>query len=451
LKKTPKRLKSLLTAAVILTLGVSGCSVGNPQESSSPIATAPGVAGNPGTSYYDFVTETSGFVPYVEGMNLIQARAVVEASGLKATFVDSSPLAQAIDNEVDWIVFKQPKVGAEHPRNTEIRFSALRKGDPIEADALEIEFEWSREDFISPNFVGMNLSDVERIADKSDMYLVTKDVSPEDRNIFASENWEVVSQDRNPGSLHGTNSMWVKVQKIGETFETAKKLDNHNGERQFFGQVTGYERTYGGFGYSNLQYVQVDGAQVALDLISPYTFGCQGAGDAGLAEAEKRAVLPIGTLVRVVKTDPENDELAVIHPIDTDDLINPLRNSANETLVSRGYWIPTQSTNYDDVAYSSIMKYIVEDEYQTALQRRYLEILIKVASETRSKKTGGQAICYGMALKYEKQRRIDEIQMKKDEARWAREAERQYQLWLESHSCAGGARDGDGDGICNEG
>lgn len=450
MKTTAALWKALLPLSLILTL--SACSITETPKAAQPESTSSASPDKVDAEYFDFVTDTSGFMPFVEGMALDQAVKVLNASGLDATFFDASPLKQKIEKLSDWIVTEQPEPGTEYPRNQSIRLGALRKGDPTESDATKFQFELSREDPIAPNFVGMNLAEVKDVAEKTEMYLFVDDASPEDRSVFNSSNWEVVKQDRRPGALMSQNSMHLTVQKIGEKYADAPQKDLHIGEMQFYGTIEGYEaESTSLFGPPEINFVIVDGAQIALDLISPYTYGCLDAGDIELADKDKKTLLPIGTKVRVVRTDQENEELGVIHLVENDNLLDPFRNSANQKLVERGFWIPTQSTNYSEVSYSSKTRYKIVNEYHTPLQRKYLEIIVKKATTARIAKVGGQKTCFAMTLRYEAQERVAAAARKKEEERWARELERQRRLWEEAHSCAGGARDGDGDGICNEG
>jgi hypothetical protein len=446
-----KTLISQLILAAGLVLTMAACSITPSGSAGVGEEQVPDPAETSAAALYDFVTEENGFMPYVNGMNLVQAKSVVEASGLRADFYDASPLKQAIENESDWFVVRQPEVAEKFARGATVSLGAYRKGDPTDSEPSVFAFELRREDPIAPNFVGMKLSEVQDIADKTDMYISTEDASDEDRSVFSSGNWEVLKQNRIAGRPMNANSMNLTIQKIGENFGSTKSLDGHHGEMQFYGTITGHTgESSSWFGPSKINFVQVDGAMVALDMIGPYTYGCLDAGSVAAAEKEKRDVLPIGTKVRVVRTDAENPELAAIHFAENDDLLNPFKNSVNQKLVEGGYWIPIQSTNYGEVSYSSKLKYKIDDIYTTYLQKRYLKLLVQAATVTRSARVGGQKTCVAMALKYEKDQRIAAVIRKRDEARWAREAERQRRIWADAHSCAGGARDGDGDGICNE-
>ncbi|MCA0144853.1 hypothetical protein [Blastococcus sp. LR1] len=215
----------------------------------------------------------------------------------------------------------------------------------------------------------------------------------------------------------------------------------HFDETTFIGTVTEHHPY-------DVYKLQVDKADVTLDLIGPVGGGCYALEDSlrDQAQAAKEAALPVGTRVLVVRAD-ESGPSAFVHllPADSDepDPAAPAA-SVNEQLVSGGSWEPSGFQLADDDSASTDLFAIRYPEQLSEVQARYAPLLVAAGNAAKSARTAGQGACL-----QESERQEAEAEARRQQyERESEEAERRRQR--EGSGGGGYCRDGDGDGICFE-
>jgi hypothetical protein len=400
------------------------------------------------------IPEGYGVVPYVKGMKGDLALKIIQEYGLTASIEDYGSLERVVEEPSDWTIVSQPEPGVQYERGHKISLFAMNLDDTLDflgdIESLK-KMELTEGYKVLPNFRGMSLAKAKEILDAMGLREYSDDASLENRSIYIDSNWVVADQDDPSGSLVELGrTIILRVLKTGEKFKPViEKREIHWQETQWYGKVTGNVKEREMFS-SNLGYVQIDGLNFDLDLIDVLDDSCQVENLDEIAVREKLSLLPVGTEVRVAQTSGDK---VVLHLSKGDDLSRPLDNSVQEQLVKMGYWI-ADDYRIDDPSLGfdskSIFK-IEEDPYIDGLAFKYLQILVETSNQALKNRIGGLNNCYITSVKYEK----EQARIRAEWEAWSREYERTHPWffggWGGGGSCAGGARDGDGDGICNEG
>ena len=223
----------------------------------------------------------------------------------------------------------------------------------------------------------------------------------------------------------------------------------HGGEASFTGVVTGYEANEGEYGIDcdGADCVRVDKATVNLDLITTFGASCLESVDEAEAVRVKEDLLPIGTEVGVIRGDTGDEFSGFIHIRDEVNINEPVRGSANEQLVTSGYWVPDASAfNVREVQEGKAATYGL-DYPLSPIQTQYAPYILEAANGARANAIGGQEQCIAQLIAdQEEKRRLEEEKQK-----YIKEGGEIRQQWLRDNPGSLYCRDGDGDGVCNEG
>jgi hypothetical protein len=352
-------------------------------------------------------------------------------------------------------VIGQPDFGESAPRDSIIRLDVAQGGE--ESSLLELSREeqlaLASHTSVMKNYVGMSLDyaieDFEARGGRARAW----DASSEKRSIYVDSNWTVVEQDEPAGSLY-KKFVGFSVLKTDEPMSKAIPIEIDpymvKWETQWYGTITGNTAGTSIFG-AGMNQIEIDGSDYELDLINTFSSSCADYVDDSQAQTEKERLLPIGAIVRVVMSDSISSDKVVVHRLETDDLTKPFEGSVNEGLVASGYWVPDYSLSDSDVEFKPKSKYKLDrDSYIGAIAMLYGERIVAAANLARSTRTGGVATCIKQAAKYQREARRAAARYKA----WIDKANRERPIYIYrggGGSCADGSRDGDGDGICNEG
>lgn len=432
--------------ACLLVVSFSGCTSQNSDEDTAFSDRESAV------KVLSIVPSGFGIVPFVTGMRGDLALTKIEEYGLKASIEDYGSLDRHVEEPADWTIVSQPEPGLQFDRGHSVTLFAMNLDDRFDflgdIESLK-KMELTGGYQVLPNFRGMSLDNAIKKLESMGLRDYSDDASPEDRSIYLASNWIVVEQGDPSGSLvEPGRTIVLRALKRGEDYQPeVVEREIHWQETQWYGKVTANQKDREMFS-SNLGYIQIDGLDFDLDLIDVLDDSCEIKNLDEIAVKEKLSLLPLGTEVRVVQTS--HDEI-VLHIVQFDNLSKPLDNSVQELLVKTGYWV---SADYrvDDPQLGFDSKGIFmldEDPYIHGLEFKYLQILVAVTNEALKAKVGGLKNCHMTSVKYEK----EQARLQAEWDAWSREYERTHP-WLfggwGGGSCAGGARDGDGDGICNE-
>ena len=448
MKRTISGIFGLFISATLLIV-LSGCVSVDVKDSKSPIP-----VDGPTVKVSEHVPAGSGLVPYVTGMKGDLALEKIKEYGLTASIEDYGSLRRTVEEPSDWTIVSQPEPGTQLKRGHAIRLFAMNLDDTFDflggIDSLKKMklFDGYR---VLPNLRGMTLDKAKEKLDSMGLREYADDASPEDRSIYFDSNWVVVEQDDPSGSLvESGRTIMLNVLKPGEKLgPSGEKRQISWQEGQWYGKVTANQKDREMFS-SNMGYVQVDGVDLELDLIDTLDDSCKVKDLDEIAIAEKLKLLPIGTEVRVVQTQQYK---VVIHIVSTDDLTKPLENSVQNKLIKTGYWVPhsTGSRNPDLGSDPTGDFRLDADGYYQGLTYQYLQILVASANEARDMRTGGMNNCYLVAKAYVKYMEKLEAEMEARQRKFEKTHPWLFGGWGTGGSCADGSRDGDGDGICNEG
>ncbi|MBH0023815.1 hypothetical protein [Salinibacterium sp. SWN248] len=301
-------------------------------------------------------------------------------------------------------------------------------------------------DFYMPQLVGLNFADVRAIADEFDFSVEYQDASEADRIAWVRGNWAVVGQDPIVGTPmkdgEFADLLVLKKSESVDAIAATLRTDFHLNEKRFVGTVTS---TTEGFGR-----IIIDDATIDLDLISPIAGGCaspSAEADFDNARVALEAVIPLGSRVLVVRSASKGD--GFLHVLrDASDLDDAPANSANEELVSTGWWEPsaTQFSGGYDIDHhndAAVTSYIPKSDLSGA-QLEYSPLIAAAANDGVRNSVGGLGTCRDLA----------ENNLADAQVRRAAEEERQrlFNLEIERKIREGyfSCRDGDGDGICYE-
>jgi len=215
----------------------------------------------------------------------------------------------------------------------------------------------------------------------------------------------------------------------------------HFDEMTFIGTVTEHDPY-------DIHQLTVDQADVSLNLIGPVDGGCFTVEPSlrEQARAAKEALLPVGARVLVVRADDSGD-WAFLHLLpagsDTPEPARPAA-SANEQLVSGGYWEPSGYELADDDSDTQAAFGVRSAEVLSPVQAEYAPLIVAAGNATKAARTTGYVTCLAEAEKQEA-----ELDAAREEAR--RQAEDYDRRRRQSGGGGSGyCRDGDGDGICYE-
>lgn len=254
-------------------------------------------------------------------------------------------------------------------------------------------------------------------------------------NLSGCLNFTTIN-DVQPSSQNGGNVSTSDSTPKG----AAPSTSLHEGETSFIGTITGYGDKSAS--YVSPTQITVDGAYLTLDLIDSPRTACIDPveNDEAKALEAKESLLPIGTRVLVIRTDPaetlermffDETELAVIHLLaagSNTPAIAPPQASANEQLVRTGYWVPAYySFNTDDAKYDHKLDYALGDkESPTAKQAEYIPFILAAANEQRVAKAGAFGTCVAQAYAKAKAdfelRKEYEADLRKAEIEWKKKS-----------------------------
>nr|WP_308471165.1 MULTISPECIES: NINE protein [unclassified Rathayibacter] len=302
-----------------------------------------------------------------------------------------------------------------------------------------------------PMFVGMRLSEAEKLANRLRLEINAEDKLNE-RSIWRKSNWTVVSQDISPGTSKSEGTIVsVRALKNDEAASDVQEMlaaDLHAEERIFSGKITGRPEA------GDLSTLRVDGATVTLDLIEPVAQACQPTQN-GVEQArqEMEMALPIGQEVLVVMSEPHRTE-GFIHRLDGGNgaaSVAPPGGSINEELVRTGWWRPSASSMEGGVGKNGVgddtVAYIDYAPRASIADgaRPYARLIAQAGNSVAANYIGTVGECR-RALEIEVAQEIDawrerEAEFDRRAAEAEEERENNYRY----------CRDGDGDGFCNEG
>jgi len=201
--------------------------------------------------------------------------------------------------------------------------------------------------------------------------------------------------------------------------------------------------------------IQVDAADVILDMIAPLGDDCYNASDKlrALAIAAKVKMLPIGQRVLVVRANSgTNEDRAFVHLLDGDATVPtppPPVQSVNEMLVATGFWVPDGFYLENTEPTAKIAYAIGERTWLTAVQTRYAPLILSAGNRARTARVGGQSRCLNEIEADAAAAAAASAEAEREYAKWKRD----YEAWIAyriAHPGTGYCRDGDGDGICYE-
>ena len=402
---------------------------------------------------YPYVTNEVGQVPYVTGMNALDAKREVLKSGLNPVFVDFTVFNREITVLENWIVVGQPPIAVEEPNGSDVRLTLVNKQDAL--GILDMSEATQRAEFsdsvVMPNLLGKNLGEAENISTEMGLRPYLDDATGENRIIINKGNWVVGTQSLLAGQFtHPGESIFIGALKPGDTPEVAADLRSGILESQWYGTVTANFKEQNLWDYYE-NYIQIDGQDLELDLIAPFTTECESEGGLEKAIALKKEALPIGARVRVVMTDGAWGSKVAVHLLEGDSLLRPFDDSVNQRLIETGYWIPrSYLINNGSLSSEVDARFSTSDfDWVEGVVLAYLKRLIAAGNQSLIDRTGGMRICAVQAGRYAR----EAAALQRESDAQMREYERTHPFWLyrRGGSCADGSRDGDGDGICHEG
>lgn len=322
--------------------------------------------------------------------------------------------------------------------------------DSAGADTAELEeLEYwplpSGKDFFMPQLVGLSLDAISAISDELDFEVNEEDASEDDRVAWIKKNWTVVSQDPKMGTpMKAGEHVDISVLKNAEAVDAVEEFletDTHSWEKRFVGEVTSVDEP--------LSMITVDEAWVDLDLIGVMTDSCEVSDNVyEQAIAMKEVLLPVGSRVLVVRSEPNSDS-GFVHLLESpDDLTSPPSDSINEALVRTGWWGPKWNAFDGGFAGGGSAGWATSDFVPkaelTATQTEYAPLIAGAANKGVADLVGGLGLC----------RLFAERNLAEHTAYIAESEERLRLFKIEIdrriregyYSC----RDGDGDGVCYE-
>ncbi|WP_146084966.1 PASTA domain-containing protein [Rathayibacter sp. AY1E4] len=304
-----------------------------------------------------------------------------------------------------------------------------------------------------PQFVGMTVSDAEKLANQLRLKVEVEDDRNE-RSIWRASNWTVVWQEVASGTAEREGAYIelraLKTDEITNEITESVARDSHTGERTFTGTVTGFARDTA----LSISTVIVDGRPVLLDLVDPLAPSCGAPVSGGLDQA--RAVLdeqlPIGQSVLVVSSD-ERSAKGFIHVLPSGSslpVIDPPADSVNERLVRSGWWAPSSSVMDGGVGVSGVgadpvafTPYVAKVPLSSEAAA-YVPPIVAAGDEVVANYVGTVGDCRRSA-EVDVENYI-EVSRKNEEERRAYLAEVDRRIANGEFTC----RDGDGDGVCYE-
>lgn len=327
---------------------------------------------------------------------------------------------------------------------------------PEDASVLEpVREHWQRDGYmLTPQFVGMTLADAKELAEDLKLRVYDEDAGEDERMVWIASNWVVVAQDDPPGTfVKEGDQVFLSILKRDEvTTEIADGQRNellHTNERLFTGVVTGYRNEED----DKLSTIYVDDRAIELDLITPVAPLCADPSSIAPAEAlaALRETLKVGQRVLVVVSDPD-EQGAFVHLL-SDDSNTPAverpADSANERLIRSGWWVPYRAFAggpglYGDMNAPSSYESYQYSESSNSTYGSYGPLLATAAEETAVHYVAGAGDCRRAAEAEAEEWRQRAIETADYVERFRIEQERRRN---EGVHC----RDGDGDGLCNEG
>lgn len=347
-------------------------------------------------------------------------------------------------------VATDPASSAVEPAHSETPAPSPTPAKP--EPAADIREHWPlAQEVRVPQFVGMNLEDARKEADRLGLNLRTTD-ERDNRQIWFAPNWTVVWQEDVPGSDE-RDGKWIELLVLkhdevdNEALTATLAEDFHHDEKMFTGRITGFALNEDGF-----PAVLVDSALVTLDLVQPLTPSCEG-DEYSAAQKKLEEQLPVGQRVLVVMSDKYelNGFIHVLSETSNDPAVAPPADSVNEILVSTGWWVPDSMaggvgvTGYgpETLAFEAYEPLSYPAESPRVV---YAPRIADAGNEATAAYTGTVGECL----------RAAETERDADVASWEkfqRESEQRIaeaELRLRENRYTY-CRDGDGDGVCNEG
>jgi hypothetical protein len=313
---------------------------------------------------------------------------------------------------------------------------------------------WARDGaMLTPQFVGMSLTEAKETGEELGLRIYEEDASEEDRSVWVSSNWVVVAQDDPPGTFaEEGDQVFLRILKRDEvTTEVEDGRRNellHTNERLFTGVVTGYRQE----DHQGPSTVYIDDRPVELDLIAPVAPLCADPSSAGTVEAlaALKVALAIGQRVLVVMSDPDTDG-GFVHVLpdgaNEPETARPA-GSANEQLLRSGWWVPEGLMGgpglYGDWNAPAAYEPYRHAPSANSVYNEYAPLLAAAAEETAVNYVAGAGDCRRAAEAEAEEWRRSAVDTAESVERYRREQEQRRN---QGTYC----RDGDGDGICNEG
>ena len=341
--------------------------------------------------------ESQKEIPYVAGLNGSVAKKILTKAGFQTQFVDATAFKRKVEYPSSWIVAEQPQPTSS--KNKKLLLRMTYRSDPpnvMEMDASNSSFY---DDKVVPNFVGMQLDEAQELAETLEFNLESED-EEQGRGIWNSSNWVVTTQEIEPGRGAGINTFInVTAVKKGEKSVLPKPLNQHIGEMQFYGKVTGYSTEWSDDWNKGL--LVVDGALLSLDLIWPTDAACISELSTEQADKVKKSLFPIGTKVNVIRGNSEHTEDAFVTLRSKFDFYKPFDNSGNESLVETGYWVPSDmGIKSDEIQYNPSANYAQNDTYLTTVERLFAPQIIEAGNISKASRVGDTGTCVDEAAAY---------------------------------------------------
>jgi hypothetical protein len=341
--------------------------------------------------------ESQKEIPYVAGLNGSVAKKILTKAGYQTQFVDATAFKRKVEYPSSWIVAEQPQPAKAATKKLLLKMTY--KSDP--SDVIEMDASSSSyiNDIVVPNFVGMPLDEARKLAEALEFNLESEDET-QGRGIWNGSNWVVTTQEIEPGRGAGINTFInVTAIKKGEKSSLPKPLNQHIGEMQFYGRVTGYTTEWSDDW--NKGFLVVDGAVLSLDLIWPTDAACLSELSTEQADKVKKSLFPIGTKVNVIRGNPEHTEDAFVTLRSKFDIYKPFDNSGNESLVETGYWVPSDmGIESDEIQYNPSANYAQNDTYLTTVERLFAPQIIEAGNISKASRIGDTGTCVDEAAAY---------------------------------------------------
>jgi hypothetical protein len=345
--------------------------------------------------------------------------------------------------------------GGERGDHTSAVVDGMADGSGPAALPLEpVREHWAREgSMLMPQFVGMTLVEAQETGEELGLRIYEEDASEEDRSVWVASNWLVVAQDDPPGTFaEKGDQVFLRILKRDEvTTEVEDGRRNellHTNERLFTGVVTGYRQEE----HQGPSTVYIDDRPVELDLIAPVAPLCADPSSTGTVEAltALKAALAIGQRVLVVMSDPDTDG-GFVHVLpdgaNEPEVARPAA-SANEQLLRSGWWVPQGLLGgpglYGDMNAPTAYESYRYEASENSVYDDYAPLLATAAEETATNYVAGAGDCRRAAEAEAEEWRRRAVDTAESVERFRREQEQRRN---QGTYC----RDGDGDGICNEG